>query len=351
MRITGNGKGWTAIVSGLFAALLSAPAWGAIPAHPGMVNYVEGQAGLNGQQITSKSVGTAELEQGQTLETGRGKAEILLTPGVFLRLGDNSAVRMDSAGLTNTALEILHGQALVEATDLHEENHIQIADRGSVTTLEKNGLYRFDADRGEVSVYDGKAQVREDDRTVDLKKGKLTSVSALHPVKFDRNKVDDLYQWSNVRSAYLSEASAASAQTYLAAGGGGWAGGGWYWNPAFSFYSYLPGSGFLYSPFGYSYYSPLGFYGSPYGYYGGYGAGYYGRGYTVHQGDRSGRFGRAAGGFQGSNVQANSGFGRAASGFSGGAAMSGGSRSSVAGGGGFGRASGMGGGGHVASHR
>jgi len=342
MRITGNGKGWTAIVSGLVAAVLSAPAWGAIPAHPGMLNYVEGQAGVNGQPVTSKSVGTAELEQGQTLETGHGKAEILLTPGVFLRLGDNSAVRMDSAGLTNTALEIVHGQALVEATDLQKENHIQIADRGSVTTLEKNGLYRFDADRGEVAVYDGKAQVREDDRTVDLKKGKLTSVSALHPVKFDRNEMDDLYQWSNVRSEYLSEASAASSRTYLAAGGGGWAGGGWYWNPAFSFYSYLPGSGFLYSPFGYGYYSPLGFYGSPYGDYGGgyYGGGYIGRGYTVHNGDQSGRFGRTAGG-----VQGNAGFGRASSGFSGG------SRSSAVGGGGFGRSAGFGGGGHIASHR
>jgi hypothetical protein len=69
---------------------------------------------------------------------------------------------------------------------------------------------------------------------------------------------------------------------------GGWYGAGWYFDPAWSFYAYLPGEGFLYSPFGWGFYSPafIGYYGLPLGYYrGGYGPihGYVG-GMSAHVG-------------------------------------------------------------------
>ncbi len=249
-------------------AALTVPLWGAIPAHPGMLNYVEGQASINNEPVNSRSIGSVDVERDQILQTGQGKAEILLTPGVFLRLGDNSALRMISPGLTNTSVELLQGEALVEVADLHKENNLSVLDHGATTELQKNGLYRFDADHPEVAVIDGKAKVSEDDQSVELKKGKETDVSEPpHPVKFDRKKTDDLYNWSKVRSDYLSEASATSASAY-AGNNGGWLGGGWYWNPYFSMYSYLPGDGFLYSPFGYGFYSPWGAYAAPVvGYY------------------------------------------------------------------------------------
>ena len=61
-------------------------------ARPGTINYVEGQATLNDQTLTSQSVGHSEIAPGQTVATQNGKVEVLLTPGVFLRLGDDSAV-------------------------------------------------------------------------------------------------------------------------------------------------------------------------------------------------------------------------------------------------------------------
>jgi hypothetical protein len=257
------------VVIGLGIAALSAPLWGAIPARPGMLNYVEGQAAIDGQQVTSKSIGSMEVERNQVLETDRGKAEMLLTPGVFLRIGDNSAVRMTSPELTNTSVELLRGEALVEVTQIYKENNIRVADRGTMTTLLKEGLYRFDADRPEVSVLDGKATVYEGDQHIDLTKGKEADLSgAMRPVKFDRKAEeasDPLYQWSSLRSKYLSEASASSARTYIV-NGYGWYGGGWYWNPFFSAYTFLPGDGFFYSPFGYGFYSPRWVYYNPHVY-------------------------------------------------------------------------------------
>ena len=145
--------------------------WAAIPAHPGILNYVEGQARIDGQTVTPKSIGTAEVEPGQVLETGKGKAEILLTPGVFLRLGDNSAARLDADGLTHTSVELLQGEALVEADDLHTQNNIQVTEKNATTTLDKNGIYEFKADPGQVSVYDGKATVSEADKHVGPEEG------------------------------------------------------------------------------------------------------------------------------------------------------------------------------------
>jgi hypothetical protein len=249
-------NGWIGIAAVFSLATLSIPATAAIPPRPGVVNYVEGNANIDGRRISFKDVGSTALDANQVLTTTQGKAEILLTPGIFFRLNDNSQVRMVSTNLTNTSVELLRGEALVEADTLFKDNHVTILERGSTTTLAKNGLYSFNADLARVAVYDGEATVQQDDHTVTVKKGKDVNVgSQLKAVKFDRNQMDDLYHWSNLRSEYVSEANIGSARTYVG-NPSLWYGSGWYWDPYFSFYSFFPGSGFLYSPFGWGLYSP-----------------------------------------------------------------------------------------------
>jgi hypothetical protein len=181
---------------------------------------------------------------------------MLLTPGVFLRLGGHSAVRMLNDSLVDTRLELENGEALVDVTELYKENHIVIVDAGTSTTLLSRGLYRFDAGSSSLSVFDGKAQVMRDDSTVTVKKGHRLAMAALplKPEKFDRNAEDPLYAWSKLRSAYIADASEASARTVVQ-NGYVWTP-GWYWNPFWSTWAFLPGSGFLYSPFGFGFYSP-----------------------------------------------------------------------------------------------
>lgn len=267
--------GFTKILLGLGVGAITVPLWGAIPAHPGTVNYIEGQVSVDGQRLASRDIGSTELQQGQVLETGSGKAEMLLTPGVFVRLGDRSAVRMDSPGLTDTRVSVLRGEAMVEVTNLLRDNSLRVMDDRATTTLLKKGLYAFDADRPKVAVYDGKALVSEDDSQIELKKGKEAILNApLRAEKFDRNLQDDLYKWSNLRSEYLAQAAAESARTYVV-NAGGWYGPGWYWDPGFGMYSFIPGDGILYSPFGWGFYSPAYIWRAPvyayrpYGYYGG----------------------------------------------------------------------------------
>jgi len=46
--------------------------------------------------------------------------------------------------------------------------------------------------------------------------------------------------------------------------GPGWWGAGWYWDPWFAGFTFIPGDGIFYSPFGWGFYSPWFVYGAPY---------------------------------------------------------------------------------------
>ena len=103
-------------------------AYGAV-ARPGTINYAEGQVSLDGRAVAHGKLGSAEIASGHVLQTARGKAEVLLTPGVFLRLGDESSVRMVSPSLTDTRVELLRGRAMLEVDLLEKENRLRVRDR------------------------------------------------------------------------------------------------------------------------------------------------------------------------------------------------------------------------------
>src|SRR5258708_406560 len=267
-------------------ATLSAPAFGqpANPVSPGTLNYVEGQASIEGRALTPKSVGNTMLEAGQVLATANGKAEILLTPGIFLRLGDDSTVQMVSTDLTHTEIQLEQGHANVEVDQIYPQNTILVDLKNGQTQLLKNGLYTFDAANSTVRVFDGKAAVYPGANTqahvkpIDVKGGHQLVLNG-EPLKSqgfnkDQAKADPLYKWSSLRSNYLGEANLNLAEEYA-----GYSGfyPGWYWAGGPYGYTWLPGDGLFSSPFGYGFYSPYYHRGGRF-IYRGYGRGYYGHG-------------------------------------------------------------------------
>src|ERR1700722_16324868 len=82
---------------GVASVTLSAQPVGS--ALPGTVNYLEGQVSINGTAVMADEIGKAHVATDQLLATGSGKAEVLLAPGTFVRVGDNSRIRMDSLGI------------------------------------------------------------------------------------------------------------------------------------------------------------------------------------------------------------------------------------------------------------
>lgn len=250
---------------------------------PGEVNYIEGQVMLNGASLESNSaLRSTVIQPGGMLSTGQGYAEVLLTPGAFLRIGHNSEIQLISAGLINSNIKLTHGSALLEAADVVKGSSLTIGLGSSNARVAQKGLYAFDANQQTVKVLDGKLSLSTAAGQTTLKKGDQVLLASDSPLKkrdFDKKayQQDPLYVWSNVRSHDEAEASISLADQV--ANYGGWYGPGWYWDPAWSFYAFAPGWGYLGGPFGWNYYSPAFVYA-----YGGYwGRGYSGRGYYGHR--------------------------------------------------------------------
>ncbi len=271
------------ILTGLFVGAMCAMPQATISARPGVVNYIEGHAYIDGHELSASKLRNVALYANQTLSTDVGKAEVLLTPGVFLRIGDNSAVRMISPSLTDTQFEVVKGEAMVEAAQVVKDNNIEVISHGAVIRIEKDGLYRINADMPPtVSVFEGEAQVQIGTSSQQVKKDReLILAAGSKPQKFNKKTPDELYAWSNVRSEYEAGASYASARTAAASfsGGSGFGyasgfGPGWYYNSPWNSWAWLPGNGYAFSPFGYGFFSP-GYVGYAPVIVGGGGGGYY----------------------------------------------------------------------------
>jgi hypothetical protein len=274
---------------------------------PGEVNYIEGQVALNGTNLESSSLRSTVIQPGDDLTTGQGYAEVLLTPGAFLRIGNDSEIRLGAAGLVNTHMTLVRGSALVEAADVLKGSTLDLTLGSSTAQIEAKGLYAFDASSQTVKVLQGKLKVTDTaDRSATLRKGDQVILSSDHPLKrrdfnAKSEEREPLYVWSKVRSHDEAEATMNVADEV--ANSGGWYGPGWYWDPAWSFYAFAPGAGYLGGPFGWNYYSPVFLYGGGYWGQGFYGRGFYGghyaaglRGYTH---EFSGMHAMSGGGFHG----------------------------------------------------
>ncbi len=253
-----------------------------ISAKSGVVHYVEGRVFLNDQLIESKFGQFPDIKENQQLRTEDGRVEVLLTPGVFLRLGENSAIRMITNRLIDTRVDFLSGEAIVEADELLKDNGVTIVYKDYAVQLQKKGVYHFDAETSQVRVHDGLAVVELNGKTQEVKDGhELTMNGGMELAAFDKKKdVDDLYLWGARRSEYIAMANVSAAKT-VADSGAYMGASSWYFNPYYNMYTFLPGFGYgfdstYFNPFGYTFFSPYNVYGfiNTLPYYGYYGGGY-----------------------------------------------------------------------------
>ncbi len=93
---------------------LPAAAQSVISAHSGLVHFSDGSVFLDDQRLEQKAGKFGQMNNGSELRTEDGRAEVLLTPGTFLRVGANSAVRMLSNQLDDTRVELLSGSAVLD---------------------------------------------------------------------------------------------------------------------------------------------------------------------------------------------------------------------------------------------
>ena len=240
------------------------PAQQVVSARAGLINYTEGAVTLHEEPVQLSSKQTyLEMKDGDVIRTARGRAEVLLSPGVLMRLAEDSAVRLESGSLTNTRVRVLGGDVIIEAAEIYEGGRLAIQLAGREALVARSGIYRFTADPAELRIYEGRIEVSTDDPnkpTLAKKNAVVSMTTGLIAGKFDSGLGDTFYRWTSRRSGYIAMANVSSAKMAQDNMYGYGFRGGWIYNPYFGMFTYIPYGGMLMSPFGYRYYTPASVY-------------------------------------------------------------------------------------------
>src|SRR5947207_5199841 len=251
-----------------------------VSAKVGVLNIVEGDVSYKRDQADwARLTAGDELRDGDAVKTGAsGRAEILLTPGCYLRLAENSSFVLDNPHVYQFRIALTSGAAIIEVSAL--DGPMTVATPKSEFSIIKEGLYRFNltADgRAEAIVRKGRmtlgSTVVKGDQKATIESGQPLIAS------FDKKRVDRFDTWSQDRAHDLIALNKRLSQRDLLSNTAfGFVSNSWVYSRRCGCYTFLPfGSGFS-SPYGWDYAVCNPFWNS-YSYYPIYGwGGYYGGG-------------------------------------------------------------------------
>jgi hypothetical protein len=243
-----------------------------ISAKAGGVNTVVGTVRVTRKdqqpQVLTK---TDNLAAGETVTTASSSnAEILLNPGSYFRLGENSEFEFEDISLDHLRVRLMKGSAIIEATGVADMDlGIKVATEHGEFTILRSGVYRVDVRPGfaEMAVRKGRASFGPN-KTDIVKGGKVVTLTngvvAVAKLKKDKDAFD---AWSKQRAELLAQANLKlmnrSFNGYLSSFSG------WdsFWGPRrFGLWTYSSRAGcYTFLPFYYGWSSPYGHgYGSYY---------------------------------------------------------------------------------------
>jgi hypothetical protein len=238
---------------------ISASAQPVISAKAGTIAKAEGMVYLGDQVVEESLTRFPDIKENGVVRTEVGRAEVLLTPGIVLHLGENSSFRLITNRLIDTRLELLTGSAVVDVEEIAKDTSVTLVCKDGTIAMSKAGHYRFDAEPARIKVFAGIADVQLGGQHMEVTAGKMLGLTGdtASIDKFDRNDTDSLDNWARRRGEIMALANVSAAKSlynsYSSVGSGGL----WSWNPYFGLYTFVPGSGRFCDPFyGYCYWSP-----------------------------------------------------------------------------------------------
>ncbi|MFN6964869.1 MAG: FecR domain-containing protein [Pyrinomonadaceae bacterium] len=186
-----------------------------ISADAGGVNVIAGKV----EVIKSGSSARADLSAGDKLEIGDrvltsadGKAELLLNPGSFVRLGGNSRFKFNRTSLEDLRLELASGSAILEII-AGEDFVVSVATPGSEVKFKRSGVFRIDvvdAATTRLSVIKGRVAVGATAAgATEVKSGRTATLrpSGVEVAK-SIDDADGLSEWSKDRAREASKLNA-----------------------------------------------------------------------------------------------------------------------------------------------
>jgi len=79
----------------------------------GLIYYLEGDVLLEGKEMALIAGNYPQMQNGQLLRTKQGRAELILAPNIFLRLGENGVLRMEQNVISDAQLTLEQGFVFV----------------------------------------------------------------------------------------------------------------------------------------------------------------------------------------------------------------------------------------------
>jgi len=149
---------FSTLVAIIFLALPSS-AQSVISTHSGVVHFFEGAVYLGDRPLESHLGKFPSVPQGAELRTADGRAEVLLTPGAFLRIGERTAVRLVSNDLADTRVELQSGSAIVDSGEPNSGTSITLIYKGWRVHFFQKGIYRINSEPPCLWVRTGQAEV------------------------------------------------------------------------------------------------------------------------------------------------------------------------------------------------
>jgi hypothetical protein len=197
-------------------AVLTLPADGqsVISTRSGIVHFFEGTVYLDNQPLEPHPGRFSSVPQGATLHTAEGRAEVLLTPSVFLRMGQSATIRMLANELSNTRVELLAGSAVVDAAEPVSGQSVTLIYKDWSVHFLGEGVYRIDSDPPRLWVFQGKAEVSVVGNEVPVTVGQGRDVPfapVLVPEGFIDPPRDELSSWAEGRQESIATDNAIAA--------------------------------------------------------------------------------------------------------------------------------------------
>ncbi|MGE0886770.1 MAG: FecR domain-containing protein [Blastocatellales bacterium] len=267
----------------------------------GFVNRVEGKVFIQRQDSEDGKRGRAsqstQMRDGDRIITeADSRVELLLSPGSYLRLDQNSEVQAVNTSFEQVRFELLKGAASVEISTSSEQSDaisknspLEIITPHGAVSIGKDGLYRFDAFENNTLIQVRQGELYVGDRAsylarkaFKIKRGnaiKLNNspVNKSEMAKINKDSADEFDAWCFGRAQTLTAANISALQRSRTMSSLRY---GWFYNSFYNCYTFIPSRGLYFSPYGFGffnsyadclYYYPYG-YGYPYyrgGYYGG----------------------------------------------------------------------------------
>jgi hypothetical protein len=248
-----------------------------ISARAGGVNAVTGRTSMRvrgsseWQQLSIRE----DLSAGDVVKTGSdGRVEILLNPGSYLRVGENSEFELANNSLDNLEVKLNRGTAIVEATGADDTPMlINLTTPHTRIAIVRRGLYRLNVVPGnntELIVRKGRAMHEPSHTKIKGGNKVVFSAETFSVAKLtdaDKKKFDTLDAWSKDRAETVAQANRrvrardlgfVTSSLFDRWGGafgsyGARSGGFWYFNRSYGCYTFMPFYHGWGSPYGSSY--------------------------------------------------------------------------------------------------